>query len=65
MSLYRPAVEAIGNFMKTSTSSMTAVPKPLKFLRPHYKTLERMYQEWGASNKKVPKAEKVRGCRLV
>eukprot|EP00971_Amphidinium_carterae_P295616 5870849-Amphidinium_carterae.1 len=22
--------------LKTSTSSMTSVPKPLKFLRPHY-----------------------------
>ncbi len=28
--LYKPALEAIKNFIKTSTSSMTAVPKPLK-----------------------------------
>lgn len=32
--------------IKTSTSSMTAVPKPLKFLRPHYETLTKLYDEW-------------------
>ena len=25
---------------------MTAVPKPLKFLRPHYEALEKTYQSW-------------------
>src|ERR1700760_2336111 len=28
-SLYQPSIDAIKNFIKTSTSSMTAVPKPL------------------------------------
>ena len=32
--------------IKTSTSSMTAVPKPLKFLRPHYESLTKLYEEW-------------------
>lgn len=45
-SLYKPAIEAIKNFIKTSTSSMTAVPKPLKFLRPHYDELTKLYEEW-------------------
>ncbi|KAK4178224.1 putative 26S proteasome regulatory subunit rpn-1 [Triangularia setosa] len=51
-SLYKPALEAMKNFIKTSTSSMTAVPKPLKFLRPHYETLTKLYDEWPASDDK-------------
>ncbi|KAH7398190.1 26S proteasome non-ATPase-like protein regulatory subunit 2 [Pyrenochaeta sp. MPI-SDFR-AT-0127] len=45
-SLYKPALEQIKDFIKTSTSSMTAVPKPLKFLRPHYENLEKAYASW-------------------
>ncbi|MCJ1252274.1 proteasome regulatory particle base subunit [Lignoscripta atroalba] len=51
-SLYKPALEAIKNFIKTSTSSMTAVPKPLKFLRPHYDDLTKLYEEWPAGDHK-------------
>ncbi|KAK5204085.1 proteasome regulatory particle base subunit [Exophiala xenobiotica] len=47
-SLYKPAMDAIKNFIKTSTSSMTAVPKPLKFLRPHYDELAALYGKWPA-----------------
>ncbi|EHY52867.1 proteasome regulatory particle base subunit [Exophiala dermatitidis] len=47
-SLYKPAMDAIKNFIKTSTSSMTAVPKPLKFLRPHYEELTALYDKWPA-----------------
>jgi len=32
------------NEVRTSTSSMTSVPKPLKFLRPHYATLKTTYE---------------------
>jgi 26S proteasome regulatory subunit N1 len=46
--LYKPAIDAIKNFIKTSTSSMTAVPKPLKFLRPHYDELTALYEKWSA-----------------
>jgi hypothetical protein len=28
---------------------MTAVPKPLKFLRPHYPELQKQYEEWPES----------------
>ncbi|KAL1655932.1 proteasome regulatory particle base subunit [Didymella pomorum] len=45
-SLYKPALDQIKEFIKTSTSSMTAVPKPLKFLRPHYESLEKQYASW-------------------
>ncbi|CAO2654648.1 Nn.00g113810.m01.CDS01 [Neocucurbitaria sp. VM-36] len=45
-SLYKPALEQIKDFIKTSTSSMTAVPKPLKFLRPHYENFEKAYASW-------------------
>ncbi|KAK2766933.1 proteasome regulatory particle base subunit [Arachnomyces sp. PD_36] len=50
--LYTPALEAIKNFIKTSTSSMTAVPKPLKFLRPHYDELTAVYDKWPAGDEK-------------
>lgn len=50
--LYKPALEAMKNFIKTSTSSMTAVPKPLKFLRPHYETMTKLYDEWPAGDDK-------------
>jgi 26S proteasome regulatory subunit N1 len=45
-SLYKAALEAIKESIKTSTSSMTAVPKPLKFLRPHYDKLCEAYERW-------------------
>ncbi|KAF2010014.1 26S proteasome regulatory complex, non-ATPase subcomplex, Rpn1 subunit [Aaosphaeria arxii CBS 175.79] len=51
-SLYPPALENIKNFIKTSTSSMTAVPKPLKFLRPHYQNLEKAYDSWPEGDNK-------------
>ncbi|KAF2083439.1 26S proteasome non-ATPase-like protein regulatory subunit 2 [Saccharata proteae CBS 121410] len=56
-SLYKPALEAIKNFIKTSTSSMTAVPKPLKFLRPHYEQLEKTYESWPQGEDKVSLAD--------
>lgn len=32
---------------------MTSVPKPLKFLRPHYKTLKTHYEKMSDSELKV------------
>jgi 26S proteasome regulatory subunit N1 len=52
-SLYKPTLDSIKESIKTSTSSMTAVPKPLKFLRPHYEKLEQAYQSWPAGDDKV------------
>jgi hypothetical protein len=51
--LYKPALQNIKTFIKTSTSSMTAVPKPLKFLRPHYAGLEKAYESWPEGENKV------------
>nr|POE66661.1 26s proteasome regulatory subunit rpn-1 [Quercus suber] len=50
--LYKPALEAINTSIKTSTSSMTAVPKPLKFLRPHYEKLCEAYEKWPKGEEK-------------
>lgn len=56
-SLYKPSLEAMKTSIKTSTSSMTAVPKPLKFLRPHYEPLTKLYEEWPASDDKTSLAD--------
>ena len=32
---------------------MTSVPKPLKFLRPHYPDLQALYETWLPSEDKV------------
>lgn len=45
-SLYKSSLEHIQTSIKTATSSMTAVPKPLKFLRPHYEKLTEAYEKW-------------------
>lgn len=47
-SLYKPSLDTIKNYIKTSTSSMTAVPKPLKFLRPHFDELAALHEKWSA-----------------
>ncbi|KAL7414960.1 armadillo-type protein [Mrakia frigida] len=45
-SLYIPALESLRSLIRTSTSSMTSVPKPLKFLRPFYADLEGVRSTW-------------------
>jgi 26S proteasome regulatory subunit N1 len=45
-SLHKPALDHLVNEIKSSTSSMTSVPKPLKFLRPHYESLKTVYESW-------------------
>jgi 26S proteasome regulatory subunit N1 len=37
------ALDVIVSELRSATSSMTSVPKPLKFLRPHYSTLKDLY----------------------
>lgn len=34
------ACETLRTMLKTATGSVTSIPKPLKFLRPHYATLK-------------------------
>ncbi|EGW32486.1 uncharacterized protein SPAPADRAFT_138317 [Spathaspora passalidarum NRRL Y-27907] len=46
--LYGKYLDALKTFIKESTTSMTAVPKPLKFLRPHYPSLTDLYTQWSS-----------------
>jgi 26S proteasome regulatory subunit N1 len=43
--IQKMALEAMRQEIRTATSSMTSVPKPLKFLRPHYGTLKSYYEK--------------------
>ncbi|CAB4254919.1 similar to Saccharomyces cerevisiae YHR027C RPN1 Non-ATPase base subunit of the 19S regulatory particle of the 26S proteasome [Maudiozyma barnettii] len=45
-SLYEPSLQKLKEFIQNSTSSMTAVPKPLKFLRPAYPSLCSVHDKW-------------------
>jgi len=38
------ALESMRQEIRSATSSMTSVPKPLKFLRPHYGTLKSYFE---------------------
>lgn len=49
--VYFEALATMKTFIKESTTSMTAVPKPLKFLRPHYPLLTELYDKWTKENK--------------
>ncbi|KAJ1568792.1 proteasome regulatory particle base subunit, partial [Cladochytrium tenue] len=51
-SLYKPSLETLRTLIRTSTSSMTSVPKPLKFLRPHFGSLKSVYEEWPVGENK-------------
>jgi 26S proteasome regulatory subunit N1 len=44
--LHRQAIDHLINEIRSSTSSMTSVPKPLKFLRQHYSTIKEIYERW-------------------
>ncbi|KAF7290615.1 26S proteasome regulatory subunit RPN1 [Mycena indigotica] len=50
--LYKPALETLRTLIRTSTSSMTSVPKPLKFLHPLYPGLQTLYEMWEPSENK-------------
>jgi 26S proteasome regulatory subunit N1 len=45
-SLHGMALTHLVTEIKSATSSMTSVPKPLKFLRVHYEDLKAVYQSW-------------------
>lgn len=49
--LYHPALEAMAKLIKASTTSMTSVPKPLKFMRPHFETMKEIHKTMTASLK--------------
>lgn len=47
------ALDTIVKEIKSSTTSMTSVPKPLKFLRPHYATLKEQYTSYPEGENKT------------
>lgn len=51
--LYRPALEELRRLIRSSTTSMTSVPKPLKFLRPHYGKLKEIYEGMAPGENRV------------
>ncbi|CAA0394047.1 unnamed protein product [Arabidopsis thaliana] len=50
--LQKAALESMRQEIRASTSSMTSVPKPLKFLRPQYVTLKAFHETMADSNLK-------------
>ncbi|CEP62046.1 proteasome regulatory particle base subunit RPN1 LALA0_S04e06524g [Lachancea lanzarotensis] len=44
--LYEPSLAQLKELVRDSTSSMTAVPKPLKFLRPFYPQMCEVFDKW-------------------
>lgn len=53
--LYMAALEALRSLIRASTTSMTSVPKPLKFMRIHYDSMKEIY-------KKMPDATTRQAC---
>jgi 26S proteasome regulatory subunit N1 len=47
------ALEQLRTELQDSTSTVTSIPKPLKFLRPHYGTLKDIYQRMKPSDTKT------------
>ncbi|KAK6191705.1 hypothetical protein SNE40_003321 [Patella caerulea] len=43
--LYKAALENLRTLIRASTTSMTSVPKPLKYLRSHYDTLKQVHEK--------------------
>ncbi|CAE6171490.1 unnamed protein product [Arabidopsis arenosa] len=50
--LQKAALESMRQEIRESTSSMTSVPKPLKFLRPHYGVLKEFHLKMAESDLK-------------
>ncbi|GIY46159.1 26S proteasome non-ATPase regulatory subunit 2 [Caerostris darwini] len=50
--LYLPTLNQLRVKIRASTTSMTSVPKPLKFLRPHYETLKELYEKYPTGESK-------------
>lgn len=57
--LYQQSLVQMSNLIKASTTSMTSVPKPLKFLRKHFPTLKEIYEKITDSEAKQYCAEVV------
>ena len=47
--LYSGALESLRKLIRASTTSMTSVPKPLKFMIPHYESMKTAYEKLEAN----------------
>ncbi|KJH47377.1 Proteasome/cyclosome repeat protein [Dictyocaulus viviparus] len=45
VNLYQPSLETMRTLIRASTTSMTSVPKPLKFMRPHYAKMKQVFEK--------------------
>lgn len=50
--MVKASLEQLRTLIRTATSSMTSVPKPLKFLRPHYGDLVKLHSDFPAGENK-------------
>jgi 26S proteasome regulatory subunit N1 len=64
-SLHRPALESLRVLIRSSTTSMTSVPKPLKFLRARMDDIKAAYEAMALSETKVPLHFKERTSSLT
>ncbi|XP_058447673.1 26S proteasome non-ATPase regulatory subunit 2 [Malaya genurostris] len=55
--LHLPALETMAKLIKASTTSMTSVPKPLKFMRSHFETMKEIHKKMTASVKEKSTAK--------
>ncbi|KAJ2706813.1 proteasome regulatory particle base subunit [Coemansia sp. IMI 203386] len=44
--IHRAALQSLNSIIRTTTGSMTSVPKPLKYLKAHYETLGELFEKW-------------------
>jgi len=50
LTLQRQSLDSLIKEIRSSTSSMTSIPKPLKFLKPHFQRLIKYFNELNNSN---------------
>ncbi|CAK9169571.1 unnamed protein product [Ilex paraguariensis] len=63
--IQKAAIESMRHEIRTSTNSITSVPKPLKFLFPHYGTLKACYETMVDSDLKKILADMISGLALT
>lgn len=49
--LYEASLNTMTDLIRASTTSMTSVPKPLKFMIPHYETMKEVFAKMAAGSK--------------
>lgn len=62
--LYLPTLETLARLIRASTTSMTSVPKPLKFMRPHFETMKEIHKNYTA-NTNIKDKQIVKSCAEI